>query len=243
MNENALNEIANEIEDIAEETLENPDVADISDASVQEEKDIHEDNDETEVSESPMQSEPEDEKSELEALRSELTKLKEELEVERSEFEKHKEKELEIARREANAIVKRVTAQSEKLIDELDEIRKQKEKSDFAKIAIDAKHKSKSTLNQLYNEANPITTSNEEYVLPRPLVKGDNVIIADMNKKGIVVTPPDDSGNCFIQAGIMKTKIHVSKLRLVEKQSTSNNAPKKQKGSGRVTSKGVESKN
>ncbi|MBQ4095899.1 MAG: endonuclease MutS2 [Oscillospiraceae bacterium] len=186
---------------------------------------------------------------ELETLRNQADeanrsaqKLKEELEVERSEFEKHKEKELEIARREANAIVKRVTAQSEKLIDELDEIRKQKEKSDFAKIAIDAKHKSKSTLNQLYNEANPITTSNEEYVLPRPLVKGDNVIIADMNKKGIVVTPPDDSGNCFIQAGIMKTKIHVSKLRLVEKQSTSNNAPKKQKGSGRVTSKGVESK-
>lgn len=186
---------------------------------------------------------------ELETLRSQTDeanrsaqKLKEELEVERSEFEKHKEKELEIARREANAIVKRVTAQSEKLIDELDEIRKQKEKSDFAKIAIDAKHKSKSTLNQLYNEANPITTSNEEYVLPRPLVKGDNVIIADMNKKGIVVTPPDDSGNCFIQAGILKTKIHVSKLRLVEKQSTSNNAPKKQKNSGRVTSKGVESK-
>lgn len=186
---------------------------------------------------------------ELETLRSQADeanryaqKLKEELEVERSEFEKHKEKELEIARREANAIVKRVTAQSEKLIDELDEIRKQKEKSDFAKIAIDAKHKSKSTLNQLYNEANPITTGNEEYVLPRPLVKGDNVVIADMNKKGIVVTPPDESGNCFIQAGIMKTKIHVSKLRLVEKQSTSNNAPKKQKNSGRVTSKGVESK-
>jgi len=84
MNENALNEIANEIEDIAEETLENPDVADISDASAQEEKDIHEDNDETEVSESPMQSEPEDEKSELEALRSELTKLKEELEEKKS---------------------------------------------------------------------------------------------------------------------------------------------------------------
>lgn len=168
-------------------------------------------------------------------------KLKAELTEQRALLEKHKEQELEIARREANAIVKRVTAQSEKLIDELDEIRKQKEKTDFAKLAIDAKHKSKSTLNQLYNDANPITANNEEYVLPRPLVKGDNVLIADMNKKGIVVTPPDESGNCFIQAGIMKTKIHVSKLRLIEKQQASNNLNKKQ-GSGRVTSKGVESK-
>ncbi len=185
---------------------------------------------------------------ELDALRAEAKnaqleakQIRDELDAEREEFNKQKEKELEIARREANAIVKRVTKQSEQLIDELDEIRKQKEKSNFSQLAIDAKHQSKSTLNKLYNEANPVTQSNEHYVLPRPLKKGDNVLIADMNKKGIVVAPPDESGNCFIQAGIMKTKIHVSKLRLVEKEAA-NKLPQKKQPTGRVTSKGVESR-
>lgn len=186
---------------------------------------------------------------ELDKLRDEAKRanneaqlLRTELESEKKRFEEQKEKELELARREANAIVKRVTKQSEQLIDELSELRKQKEQSDFAQKAIDAKHKSKSTLNKLYDEANPITASNEEYVLPRPLKKGDNVLIADMNKKGIVVTPPDESGNCFIQAGIMKTKIHVSKLRLVEKEASQKPQQKPKQSSGRVTSKGVESR-
>lgn len=74
-------------------------------------------------------------------------------------------------------------------------------------------------MNKLYSEANPVSESrNEGYVLPRPLKKGDNVLIVDTNRKGIIITPPDNSGMCFIQAGIMKTKIDVKKLQLIEKQ-------------------------
>ncbi len=191
---------------------------------------------------------------ELEKLRDEadrnLTeseKIKESLTKEKELLEQHKEKELEIARREANAIVRRVTQQSEKLIDELDSLRKEKDKADFAQKAIDAKHTSKSVLNNMYNEANPVTRSDSDYVLPRPLVKGDRVLIADMNKNGIVVTPPDASGNCFVHSGVMKTKIHVSKLRLIEKetapaQGKQSKPQNKAKSSGRVTASGVESR-
>lgn len=172
--------------------------------------------------------------------REEANRIREELEKEKEKLSAQKEKELEIARREANAIVKRVTKQSEMLIDELDSLRKEKEKADFAQRAIDAKHASKSTLNSIYMTANPVTQSDEEYKLPRPLVRGDNVLIADMNKKAVVLSPADASGNCFVQTGIMKTKIHVSKLRLLGK----NEEPKskdKPKSSGRVTTKGVQS--
>lgn len=75
-------------------------------------------------------------------------------------------------------------------------------------------------MNKLYSEANPVSESrNEGYVLPRPLKKGDNVLIVDTNRKGIIITPPDNSGMCFIQAGIMKTKIDVKKLQLIENSS------------------------
>lgn len=164
----------------------------------------------------------------VEKLRKEVNDLKLKLERERTELEENKQKILDRASREANAIVASVTRESDALIEELNEIRKQKNKTDFEKKAINAKHHTKSTINKLYNDANPVnkTNNNNEYKLPRPLKKGDNVIITDTNGKGIVVTPPDSNGFCYIQAGIMKTKIHISKLRLKEKEKVTFNNKK-----------------
>lgn len=174
-----------------------------------------------------------------EALKTELNRLKNELEQERDELEKSKQSIIDKASREANAIITRVERESDALLDELKEIKKQKNKENFEKRAIDAKHKSKVTINKLYNEANPVSSArDDEYKLPRPLKKGDNVLITDTNAKGIVVTPPDDSGYCYIQAGIMKTKIHISKLRLKEKEKVTLNNKKIE---SKVSTKNVQS--
>jgi DNA mismatch repair protein MutS2 len=99
-------------------------------------------------------------------------------------------------------------------------------------------------MNKLYLEANPVSNQNDDdYVLPRPLKKGDTVLITDTKRNGIVVTPPDDKGMCFVQAGIMKTKIDVKKLRLVEKQQAVKTPQKQQQKKKRgVSTKGVESR-
>lgn len=174
-----------------------------------------------------------------EKYRTESERMKKELEEQREKLYDEKEAELEKARREAQQIVRNVQRESQALVDELDKLRKEKENPDFTQKAIDARHKQKATMNKLYNEANPVSESrNEGYVLPRPLRKGDSVLIADTNRKGIVVTPPDSNGTCFIQAGIMKTKIDVKKLRLVEKQHPVKQPKKK----GGVSTKGVESR-
>lgn len=174
-----------------------------------------------------------------EALKTELNRLKNELEQERDELEKSKQSIIDKASREANAIITRVERESDVLLDELKEIKKQKNKDNFEKRAIDAKHKAKNTINKLYNEANPVNSKKgNEYKLPRPLKKGDNVLITDTNAKGIVVTPPDDSGYCYIQAGIMKTKIHISKLRLKEKEKVTLNNKKIE---SKVSTKNVQS--
>ncbi len=172
-----------------------------------------------------------------ENLKKEVSNLKIELEKERTELEENKQKILERANREANAIVTRVTKQSDALIDELDKIRKQKNKDDFEKKAIEAKHRAKRTINKLYDKANPVNGKLDNYKLPRPLKKGDSVIITDTNGKGIVVSLPDSNGFCYIQAGIMKTKIHISKLRLNEENITLNN----KKISSKVSTKNVQS--
>ena len=126
------------------------------------------------------------------------------------------------------------------MIDELDSIRKQKEKANFTQMAIDARHKQKSTINKLYLDSNPVSETNNNYVLPRPLKKGDKVLIADSKRNGIVVTPPDNKGICFVQVGIMKTKIDVAKLRLIEKQQ--ENKPKDNKKQSKISTKGVENR-
>jgi DNA mismatch repair protein MutS2 len=174
-------------------------------------------------------------RAESEALRKELAEQKE-------KFYDQKEAELEKARREAQQIVNRVQRESQALVDELDKLRKEKENPNFTQKAIDARHKQKSTMNKLYSEANPVSESrNEGYVLPRPLKKGDNVLIVDTNRKGIIITPPDNSGMCFIQAGIMKTKIDVKKLQLIEKQQPQKQTKKSVKKGG-VSKSGIESR-
>ena len=176
-----------------------------------------------------------------ERLKRENEQLNQQLQEEQKKLKEEKEFELEKARRESAEIVKRVTRESQQLIDELDSLRKQKEKSNFSQMAIDARHKQKSTINKLYLESNPVTSSDDDYVLPRPLKKGDKVLIADSNRNGIVVTPPDNKGICFVQVGIMKTKIDVKKLRLIEKTNTKNNKQSKPKN-GHISTKGVESR-
>lgn len=179
-----------------------------------------------------------------EQLKRENESLNKELAIERKKLNEQKEFELEKARRESAEIVKRVTRESQQLIDELDKLRKDKEKANFAQMAIDAKHKQKSTINKLYKESNPvIETDNSNYVLPRPLKKGDRVLIVDTNRQGILVTPPDAKGVCFVQVGIMKTKIDLSKLRLIEKEKASINSNKNKKSKqGYISTKGVESR-
>ena len=175
---------------------------------------------------------------EAENLKREVAVLTAKLEEERKKLDENKQKILDRAIREANSIVSRVTRQSDALIDELDALRKQKNKKDFEKNAIKAKQHTKNTISKLYNTANPINKEkNKEYKLPRPLKKGDSVIITETNGKGIVVSLPDSNGFCFVQAGIMKTKIHISKLRLDEENITLNN----KKITSKVSTKNVQS--
>ncbi|HNX64851.1 MAG TPA: endonuclease MutS2 [Oscillospiraceae bacterium] len=161
---------------------------------------------------------------ELEEKNREVAKLKTKIEEdskklqnEIDELKKNKEFELEKARQQAMSIIENVRNQSDELIDELTEIRKQKEKENFSQLSISAKTKAKSSLNKMYEEANPVVkNTNSGYKLPRPLKKGDHVYICDIDKNGIVAGEPDSNGSVFVQAGIMKTKVSIDKLRLID---------------------------
>ncbi len=176
----------------------------------------------------------------LENQNKELTKLKNEqaektaqLEKELDELNEKKAGELEKARVQAMRIVESCRMQSDELLSQLEDMRKQQNKADLAS----AKSRQKSAMGKMYDTANPVQQrERKEYKLPRPLKRGDKVLIFDIDKTGILASDPDSSGNVFVQAGIMKTKVNVSKLRLIE------NEPKVTVQNKRVSKAGVQSK-
>ena len=90
----------------------------------------------------------------------------------------------------------------------------------------------------LHDTADPVDqTGRSAYRLPRPLQAGDNVLIADIDKKGVVLTPPDASGYVFVQAGIIKTKVPLENLRLLEQEKAQ--IPKAEKRTIGIESRGL----
>ncbi|MCL2637443.1 MAG: endonuclease MutS2 [Oscillospiraceae bacterium] len=170
----------------------------------------------------------------LEAARLELETAKTEIEEERVKIlrnsqsaektreltEYAKEKEIQNARNKAAGIINEVRHIADSLIDDLEQLRKEKDKADFSERVRTARSKLNKTLDKMHDIANPITEKQREaYVLPRALKLYDTVLLVDIDKKGTLLTVPDKSGNCLVQVGLMKTKTNQANLRLIEEKT------------------------
>ncbi len=159
-------------------------------------------------------------KEEISRLRAETAVHEEAIRREREEIEAAKADELEKARLRAMTIIEQTKAESNELIDELEKLRKEKDKKDFSANVSGMKSKTKQSFNKMYDTANPVEKRdpNEGYVLPRKLRRGDTVYVVDLQRKGIISGDPDGSDFVFVQMGVMKTKMNISRLRLEEPQ-------------------------
>ena len=177
----------------------------------------------------------EKEKEEVDRLRAEQLESKRNLEQFKQKTYKQMDRELQNAQEKANRIVSSVKSESEKLLQELDDIRRQKESEEFSKLVQGAKSSYRSNINRLEDTANPVIGRvKEEYTPPRPFKKGDLVLITQLNEEGVLLSDPDNAGNVQVQAGIIKTKVPVSDLRLVDKKRRRqlNRMEKKSNGGG-----------
>lgn len=181
---------------------------------------------------------------ELEREKEQITKLRiqaQEHEAavrkEREEIEAAKSDELEKARLRAMTIIEQTKAESNELLDELEKLRKEKDKKDFSSNVSGMKSKTKQSFNKMFDTANPVDKRdpNEGYVLPRKLKRGDTVYVVDLQRKGIISGDPDGSEFVFVQMGVMKTKMNISRLRLEEPEKvTYNNKNRSSRKVGRV---------
>lgn len=181
----------------------------------------------------------------LEKARQELEQLKasaaeqerkaklitENLEKEREALEKQKDFELEKARSQAMSIVEQTRFGAEKLMNELDAMKKEKDKADFSDKVKASKNLANSRLDSMYDKANPVIEKKKsKYVLPRQLKIGDTVRLMDMDSRGKVVSLPDSKGECVVQMGMIKTRTKLENLELI----TENDPPSMKKKTGGV---------
>jgi DNA mismatch repair protein MutS2 len=174
----------------------------------------------------------------LEAERAEAEQARREWRQKRDSMAAREKETLEHAAEQAGRIVESTRAQSNALLDELEQLRRDKEKADFSSRVSAVKGDSTQKLRDMYKTANPVigtVDENGSYVLPRPLKKGDKVLIADLNQEGVISADPGSGDFAFVQMGVMKMKIQITRLRLLDKTKHTEEKVKKKQRRGAVS--------
>ncbi|MBQ8860017.1 MAG: endonuclease MutS2 [Ruminococcus sp.] len=148
----------------------------------------------------------------LKKTKDELNKARIDRENAKKELERAKrdaEREIEKSKHEASLLLSKTKAQAYALIDELEKAQKAKN------MSVEDRAKLKKNMRDLEDTADPIKrTQNGSYKLPRELKVGDSVLIFDIDKKAEVLELPE-KGQVLVQAGIIKTRVPLSNLRLL----------------------------
>ena len=161
----------------------------------------------------------EEERRASEKLRIEAQKLSEEARKILSEAQNKKESILEKAKNDASYIVDNARYKSNALLSELDDIKKRFNAENAAELYGYAKKTSNSVLDEVERTSDPVTKKDKEnYNLPRALVIGDNIIVADIDKQGIVEQVSKDSKKVLVAVGGLKTWTDIGNVRLCEAQ-------------------------
>ena len=163
-------------------------------------------------------------RQQMEQAKEEISRLRAEAEAEnqharelKEKLEREADREIAKAREQAANLVARTRAQIDGLLNEMEELRRQKNKQ----LSAEQKAKLKAGLRSLEETADPVHQKKDgQYVLPRPLKAGDAVLIFDIDKEGTVLeTPKNSDEKVWVQAGIIKTRVPISNLRLLKRKT------------------------
>ncbi|MBQ7669519.1 MAG: endonuclease MutS2 [Clostridia bacterium] len=132
------------------------------------------------------------------------------------------EAEAESMKKKAKSILDGARATSDYILAELDEIKRNRSSSDFEERLAKAKRDIRSKLREASDVIDPVSDpSFDDYVLPRPLKKGDVVIHKTLGSKGTVLSDPDKNGNVEVQMGIIKSRVSSDDLILDDSEKVS----------------------
>lgn len=159
----------------------------------------------------------EKEREEAKRLREEFERFKADAEAEIRKKTAAAEQEAEKARKRAAAMVASAKASCDFLYDQMEKMRRAQESAKAAEELEAARRAVRDHLRATGDTYDPIEEPVEEdgdYVLPRPLHKGDHVRLVTVNKEGELTDEPKN-GMVTFQAGVLRVRARVADLRLL----------------------------
>ncbi|MBQ5869008.1 MAG: Smr/MutS family protein, partial [Lachnospiraceae bacterium] len=163
----------------------------------------------------------EKERAEIAEYKSEIARLKKSLEQKEDRLDERKEKIIRNANEEAQKILREAKETADQTIKQINKLAqgagagKGKElEAERTKIRekLDKVDKNLS----LKNEKGP-----KKMISPKKIKIGDGVKVLSMNLKGTVSTLPDANGNLFVQMGIMRSRVNIKDLEMLDEQGVS----------------------
>ena len=185
----------------------------------------------------------EESRIEAEKYRDELKRTKAEFDTFRIESERKIKEDLarakaqrDAAEQKARETIEGARASVSFVLDEIEKLRKKKAADMSAEELLEAKRRMRHSLDESDAKYNSVQEPiNDDYVLPRALVRGDNVKLKNIGKVGALVSDPDKDGNCRVKIGAVTTKTNISNLRLLEDKDMKKSEASKQTGSIKKT--------
>lgn len=158
----------------------------------------------------------EKERALAEEAHRETQKLRDEAEKLQRELSERREKELKKAKEEARQVLKRAQRESEQLIAEL----KKHRSGDLKEHEL---HAMRAKLQDAIDENSEKISADvrEAEEVPKNLKAGDTVLLLDLNAVATLLTAPDGRGECTVQAGALKLKANVSRMRRAKPEKES----------------------
>ena len=179
--------------------------------------------------------EAEEEHKKAQSLRFKLDEAKKKADLREAELEKSREKLMEKTRESADRIIENARNKSALLLNELEEMKKQLNADNAAKLAEKARAAYKSTINELEKSADPVTKKSVSGEAVTKLTKGDIVLIADINRDATVVDIKQSVKKALVMSGSMKMWVDFENLRLKNKSSASTEFKKTRRVTGLVS--------
>lgn len=181
-------------------------------------------------------------KDEAERLRKEYETFKRESEIRLKEKIKEAEQSAKRDSDKARELLDSTRATCEYVLKQLDDLRKKQGEDRFNENLAAAKKAMRERLSEadsrFYRYGEEEITIDEKYELPRPLRVGDKVYVTTYKQEGVVVELPDKKGMVQVKTGIMRAKMPLETLRLIEgmtKPKTSQSSRKVSEGKVKKT--------
>lgn len=161
----------------------------------------------------------EQEREQAERDKREIEKLKELIIDQKEKTDNEKQSIINQAKQEARRILMDARRDADELMERLKELEKSHQQMLEDKEMMAVKQGIRQRIDELDNQLTESVLPRKGYAKPPENLKaGDTVMILNLNRKGTVLNVPDKDGQVQVQAGIMKIKVHVTQLRLVDEQ-------------------------